>query len=201
MWNWFGILAEFPDQYYAEAMDSLYLPMDEAMERKRKIDTKKLKYVYLSFDGVGAARKSGSAKDFLKKVEVEVYPDTAVWVKDFNYSYNDPMHQDYFWHQAYNEYPVVGVSWNQAKAFCDFRTQKRNDFLHVKRKEQVENQVSDYQQKLNGNMLPEEAWNMPNTLGVVLIPLQTEVVSLQISNLKEVIMQQMEPLYCRGKII
>ncbi len=130
VWN----TGEFPDQYYAEAMDSLFLPIDEAMERKRKIDTKKLKYVYVTFDGAAAAKNSGGKKDFLNKVEVEVYPDTAVWIKDFNYSYNDPMHQDYFWHQAYNEYPVVGVSWNQAKAFCNFRSEKRNDFLAGKKK-------------------------------------------------------------------
>ena len=130
VWN----TSEFPDEYYAEAMDSMYLPIEESMDRKRKIDTKKLIYTYLTFDRENAINKNGSAKDFLKKVEVAIYPDTAVWIKDFNYSYNDPMHQDYFWHQAYNEYPVVGVSWNQAKAFCDFRTEKRNNYLATKKK-------------------------------------------------------------------
>jgi hypothetical protein len=28
------------------------------------------------------------------------------------------MHNDYFWHQAYGDYPVVGVKWKQAK-FCN----------------------------------------------------------------------------------
>jgi formylglycine-generating enzyme required for sulfatase activity len=27
------------------------------------------------------------------------------------------MHNDYFWHKAYGDYPVVGVKWTQAKAF------------------------------------------------------------------------------------
>ena len=130
VWN----TSEFPDEYYAEAMDSMYLPVEESMGRKRKIDTKKLIYTYLAFDREGAVKKNGSVKDFLKKVEVAIYPDTAVWIKDFNYSYNDPMHQDYFWHQAYNDYPVVGVSWNQSKAFCDFRTEKRNNYLASKKK-------------------------------------------------------------------
>lgn len=125
--------SQFPDEYYAEAMDSMYLPIEESMGRKRRIDTKKLIYTYLTFDRENAIKKSGSAKDFLKKVEVAIYPDTAVWIKDFNYSYNDPMHQDYFWHQAYNDYPVVGVSWNQAKAFCDFRSEKRNNYLATKK--------------------------------------------------------------------
>ena len=44
------------------------------------------------------------------------------------------MHQDYFWHQAYNDYPVVGVTWAQAKAFCDYRTQKKNKFLATAKK-------------------------------------------------------------------
>ncbi len=130
VWN----TSEFPDEYYAEAMDSLYLPIDESMDRKRRIDTKKLVYTYVSFDREGAARTDGGTKEFLKKTEVQIYPDTAVWVKDFNYSYNDPMHQDYFWHQAYNDYPVVGVTWEQAKAFCNFRTDKRNNYLATQKK-------------------------------------------------------------------
>jgi len=81
VWN----TSEFPDEYYAEAMDSLYLPIDESIDRRRKIDTKKLVYTYVSFDREGAARNEGGSKEFLKKTEVQIYPDTAIWVKDFNY--------------------------------------------------------------------------------------------------------------------
>ena len=28
------------------------------------------------------------------------------------------MHNDYFWHDAYSDYPVVGVTWKQAKHFA-----------------------------------------------------------------------------------
>ncbi|MGB5363878.1 MAG: gliding motility lipoprotein GldK [Aureibaculum sp.] len=127
-------VSAFPDEYYAEAMDSMYVPITDAFDGRRIVNTKKLKYLYYSFDREGAARNSGNRRDFVKKKEVEIYPDTTVWVKDFNYSYNDPMHQDYFWHQAYNDYPVVGVTWEQAKAFCDFRTQKKNTFLRSVKK-------------------------------------------------------------------
>ncbi|MEN8186928.1 MAG: gliding motility lipoprotein GldK [Bacteroidota bacterium] len=130
VWN----TENFPDQYYAEAMDSMYLPIDEAMSRKRRLDTRKLKYTYTYIENKDPSKGSGSLKKVLKKEEVAVYPDTAVWVKDFNYSYNDPMHQDYFWHQAYDDYPVVGVSWKQAKAFCMFRSDKRNNYLASKKK-------------------------------------------------------------------
>uniref|UniRef100_A0A4W5LH51 Sulfatase-modifying factor enzyme-like domain-containing protein n=1 Tax=Hucho hucho TaxID=62062 RepID=A0A4W5LH51_9TELE len=65
-------------------------------------------------------------QDFIRTEEVKVYPDTTVWIKDFAYSYNEPMHNDYFWHKAYGEYPVVGVTWSQAKAFCEWRTLNKN---------------------------------------------------------------------------
>ena len=44
------------------------------------------------------------------------------------------MHNDYFWHQAYSDYPVVGVSWKQAKAFCAWRTLKKNAYIKSKKK-------------------------------------------------------------------
>ena len=36
------------------------------------------------------------------------------------------MTRNYFWHPAYDDYPVVGVTWKQAKAFCYWRTQLWN---------------------------------------------------------------------------
>ena len=52
-----------------------------------------------------------------------VYPDTMVWARDFEYSYNDPLLYSYFSSPSYSEYPVVGVTWEQAHAFCHWRTQ------------------------------------------------------------------------------
>lgn len=125
--------SEFPDEYYSEVMDTMYVPLENSFDGKRILDTKKLKYKYSWFDSESAARGKGGRKDYIKSDVVEVYPDTTVWVKDFNYSYNDPMHQDYFYHQAYDDYPVVGVKWIQAKAFCTWRTKKKNDFLSSKK--------------------------------------------------------------------
>ena len=34
----------------------------------------------------------------------------------------------YFWHPAYDDYPVVGVTWGQCKAFCAWRTQILNEW-------------------------------------------------------------------------
>ncbi|MEJ2584021.1 MAG: gliding motility lipoprotein GldK [Robiginitalea sp.] len=121
--------SEYPDEYYAEIMvDSMYLPEEESYNGQRTLDVKKLKYKYTWMDIEAAARaKDGRRRDFIRQEETEIYPDTTVWIRDFEYSYNEPMHNDYFWHDAYSDYPVVGVSWSQAKAFCHWRTKFKND--------------------------------------------------------------------------
>ncbi|MEO7978904.1 gliding motility lipoprotein GldK [Flavobacterium sp.] len=125
----------YPDAYYAEVMDSMYLPIEESYNGLRTIDVNKLKFRYSWMDIQAAAKaKVGKRKDFVKTEEVPIYPDTAVWIKDFAYSYNEPMHNDYFWHKAYGDYPVVGVTWKQAKAFCAWRTLNKNSYIKSKKK-------------------------------------------------------------------
>ena len=63
-----------------------------------------------------------------------IFPNTQVWISDFMMSYNEPMRDYYFVHPAYNNYPVVGVNWKQANAFCEWRTQYLNTFLESKKR-------------------------------------------------------------------
>ena len=50
----------------------------------------------------------------IERFPIRAYPDTLVWIRDFSYSYNEPMTKRYFSHPAFGNYPVVGVNWKQA---------------------------------------------------------------------------------------
>lgn len=124
---------EYPDEYYAEVMDALYLSEEETFNGRRSFRVKELKYAYNWLDTDAAIKaRSESRKDYIRKEVSSIYPDTTVWIKDFTYAYNEPMHNDYFWHDAYSDYPVVGVSWKQAEAFCHWRTKIKNDNQRAK---------------------------------------------------------------------
>ncbi len=60
--------------------------------------------------------------DFLNTYIVNIYPDTTCWVNDFQNVENESYMRLYFNHPNYSQYPVVGVSWEQANAFCAWRT-------------------------------------------------------------------------------
>ena len=77
----------------------------------------------------------------------EVYnkalPDTLVWRDKLGY--NEPLVNQYLRHPAYNNYPVVGVSWQQATDYCVWRTDRVNERILIEHciiKENME-QVDD----------------------------------------------------------
>jgi len=118
--------------------EEMYLPVAERLDGRREFDTRKYIFKYQVLDVAAAAVKSkreggtiGSRdrSEFLSEVEVNIFPDTLTWIHDYSYSFNDPYTKNYFFHPAFDDYPVVGVNWKQATAFTKWRTQIMNGFL------------------------------------------------------------------------
>ena len=116
--------------YTMEDLDEMYYEGDMKLsEAERSMDTRLLDYKYKWIDWKKAANSPDVVRSqLLNEREVNVYPDTLVWIRDFSYSYNEPFTRNYFWHPAFDDYPVVGVDWQQAKAFCHWRTHIRNSY-------------------------------------------------------------------------
>lgn len=144
---------DWDDPDYQTALEELYYPENDRLFRKKEIDPRKLNYEYFWVDYKQAARRAnaynfktqsyeGTVNDingqevpitgrssFIMSDDVNVYPDTLCWIRDYTYSYNEPWATMYFWHPGFDDYPVVGVSWKQARAFCVWRTQYKNTAL------------------------------------------------------------------------
>lgn len=125
------------DKATIEKIDQMIVTPENRIFGKKEIDAAKLIYHSETFDTKEAARRENAGKprsQFIVKKDVRIYPDTLVWIRDFSYSYNEPMTKRYFSHPSFDNYPVVGVSWTQATAFCEYRTQLLNSYLISKKK-------------------------------------------------------------------
>jgi formylglycine-generating enzyme len=114
-----------------EALKELYLQGDDKFAGKREVDVNKFvfEYEWRDWKAMAHDKNSKDKKKYKKKDQVNIYPDTMVWIRDFAYSYNEPMTRNYFWHPAFDDYPVVGVNWRMSKAFCHWRTKLWNTYM------------------------------------------------------------------------
>jgi hypothetical protein len=125
-----------PDQFIP-VISEMYLRPNERYYTRRHPDVSKLVYRYYSIDEKEIVRDTINEKGqnsairshinrsrFIVHHEIPIYPDTLGW-NDINWlSNNDPMANMYFWHPAYDNYPVVGLSYEQVLAFIDWKQRK-----------------------------------------------------------------------------
>ncbi|MBW8324638.1 MAG: SUMF1/EgtB/PvdO family nonheme iron enzyme [Prolixibacteraceae bacterium] len=152
--NWMEPI-EWKNPDYQAALEDIYVPENERFFGRREIDARKLHFEYYWIDYQQAAKRANSynyqtqsysgtvidaegkenpiqnRSSFIMHEVTPVYPDTLVWVRDYTFSYNEPLTRKYFSHVAYDNYPVVGVTWAQAKAFCNWRTKQLNTFQEM----------------------------------------------------------------------
>lgn len=100
-------------------LQDMYVDMHDQFYKQKQFDVGTFFYYYETIRNGDTISTS-----------INIYPDTLCWTKD-GYGYFDPMVKNYFWHTAYDNYPVVGVSWTQAQAYCDWRTKRYLEELNT----------------------------------------------------------------------
>lgn len=83
-----------------------------------------------------------------KAVYIDALPDTLVWRRPL--AYNEPYVQNYLRHPAYADYPVVGVNWEQANKYCNWRTDRVNENI-LYEKGIIELNVNEQKEENNFN--------------------------------------------------
>ncbi|NRB61508.1 MAG: SUMF1/EgtB/PvdO family nonheme iron enzyme [Saprospiraceae bacterium] len=121
---------EYDIDWSDEALEDLYYQGEDRLGTNKEYNVELFDYKYDWYDWKRASRDRGNSprSSFIVEQETKIYPDTLVWVRDFAYSYNEPMARNYFSHPSYDDYPVVGIDWKMANAFCDWRTRLWNGY-------------------------------------------------------------------------
>lgn len=123
--NWDMPIDWSPEGEDAQYVENLFYAEQDRIYGRRELDPQKLDYEYQWVrwkDMAKAENKNKPRSTFIEKRTTKIWPDELCWMRDFTYSYNEPMTRSYFSHPAYDEYPVVGVDWKQASAFAYWRT-------------------------------------------------------------------------------
>ena len=123
-----------------------WIDLQQAAKRTNKFNYSTQEYEGTVTNPDGTISEVEGRQSFVFKKQIPVYPDTLVWISDFTYSFNEPYANLYFWHPSYDNYPVVGVTWEQANAFSIWRTQ----FLNAALAGQDQPFVQDYRLPSDG---------------------------------------------------
>ncbi len=64
-----------------------------------------------------------------KFISIPVMPYIESWKKDYPLTYNEPMLSNYFYHPAFDDYPVTGINFLQAQVYCRWKTEQLKNAL------------------------------------------------------------------------
>ncbi|MFT4758462.1 MAG: sulfatase modifying factor 1 [Paraglaciecola sp.] len=125
---------EFEIDATDESLQDLYYQGDDRFAGRQELDVSKMQFEYEWYDWQRAAHDRGKSPRtaFIKRKTIGIYPDTLAWIRDYAYSYNEPMTRNYFWHPAFDDYPVVGIDWHMATAFCHWRTKLWDTYQSIR---------------------------------------------------------------------
>lgn len=149
--------------YTDEALADMFYSGDDILNGKKEFDVDKLvfNYEWMDWQKAAADRGKSTRKTYIKKEKTKIYPDTMVWIRDFAYSYNEPMTRNYFGIRPMMIILLLGsigkplqlsVHGEQKFGICtDHRMYIPKD--------------SDFQRNLNGNMQPVLVTTVPHTHG------------------------------------
>ncbi|SEM97846.1 gliding motility-associated lipoprotein GldK [bacterium A37T11] len=130
--NWKNVKRIWGDKKNNNAgkLQQMYYQGDDRIFGRNEIDVRLLRYHFESFNYRAAANYKNdptkSRADFIFRDTINIYPDTLVWLADFAYAQNEPMVEGYFSHPSFDEYPVVGITWRQARAFAEWRSRQKS---------------------------------------------------------------------------
>ena len=87
-------------------------------------------------------------------------PDTLVWKE--KESFNEPYTQYYYSHPAYNDYPVVGISYEQAVQYCKWRTERVKELFET---EMLTDKKNVYPTNFEYRLPTKEEWEAAAKIG------------------------------------
>jgi formylglycine-generating enzyme required for sulfatase activity len=102
-------------------------PMIDQTTGKIKKELYVYPFTYLKATGTNRNVKIGE----YATEHINIFPDEAIWFKDLNNSQVDILVENYFTQEPFDDYPVVGVSWKQARAFAAWRSHTNNEYADI----------------------------------------------------------------------